>query len=68
MPHSPRLHAGRIWMLDSGRGRLLYVNRDNGNTETIAELLHPKRPRSKAAADASTANVMIRLVGIMSGR
>jgi uncharacterized protein (TIGR03032 family) len=38
MPHSPRLHAGRLWMLDSGRGRLLYVHRDNGNTETVANL------------------------------
>jgi uncharacterized protein (TIGR03032 family) len=38
MPHSPRLHAGRLWLLDSGRGRLVDVKRDSGSSETVAEL------------------------------
>jgi uncharacterized protein (TIGR03032 family) len=38
MPHSPRLHAGRLWMLDSGRGRLVYVDRDSGACQTVVNL------------------------------
>jgi uncharacterized protein (TIGR03032 family) len=38
MPHSPRVHAGRVWLLDSGRGRLLRVEPARGATETVAEL------------------------------
>lgn len=38
MPHSPRLHAGRLWMLDSGRGRLVAVDRGSGAQRTVAGL------------------------------
>jgi uncharacterized protein (TIGR03032 family) len=38
MPHSPRWHAGRLFALESGRGRLVIVDRANGRTETIVEL------------------------------
>jgi uncharacterized protein (TIGR03032 family) len=38
MPHSPRLHAERLWMLDSGRGRLVSVDRQSGDAETVASL------------------------------
>jgi uncharacterized protein (TIGR03032 family) len=38
MPHSPRLHDGKLWVLDSGRGRLLTVNVDSGTTSTVIEL------------------------------
>jgi len=38
MPHSPRLHDGRLWVLDSGRGRLCTVDEKTGETETIAFL------------------------------
>lgn len=38
MPHSPRWHDGRLWLLDSGRGRLLTVNPGNGATECVVEL------------------------------
>jgi uncharacterized protein (TIGR03032 family) len=31
MPHSPRLHGGRLWVLDSGRGQLVQVDRDRMN-------------------------------------
>ena len=38
MPHSPRMHDGRLWVLDSGRGRLATVDPQNGQIETVAEL------------------------------
>ena len=38
MPHSPRLHDGKLWLLDSGRGRLVTVDVDSGTTQTIIEL------------------------------
>jgi uncharacterized protein (TIGR03032 family) len=30
MPHSPRWHAGRLWLLESGRGELVTVDLDTG--------------------------------------
>jgi uncharacterized protein (TIGR03032 family) len=33
MPHSPRLHDGALWALDSGRGWLIRVDRETGATE-----------------------------------
>lgn len=38
MPHSPRVHEGRIWLLDSGRGRLVVADPARGTVETVAEL------------------------------
>lgn len=38
MPHSPRMHDGRLWLLDSGTGRLLSIEPTSGRTETVAEL------------------------------
>lgn len=38
MPHSPRLHAGRLWVLESGTGRLQTVALDTGRHTTVAEL------------------------------
>lgn len=38
MPHSPRWHAGRLWLLESGRGALSVVDAATGATETVAEL------------------------------
>lgn len=38
MPHSPRVHRGRVWMLDSGTGRLVRVDPASGRAETVAEL------------------------------
>jgi uncharacterized protein (TIGR03032 family) len=37
MPHSPRLHQGRLWLLDSGTGRLLAINPMDGQTTAVAE-------------------------------
>lgn len=30
MPHSPRLHRGRLWVLDSGSGQLGWIDPDEG--------------------------------------
>ncbi|HJT36457.1 MAG TPA: TIGR03032 family protein [Pirellulales bacterium] len=38
MPHSPRLHDGRLWVLESGTGRLLLVDAECGLRETVAEV------------------------------
>jgi uncharacterized protein (TIGR03032 family) len=38
MPHSPRYYEGRLWLLDSGNGRLVTVDPSDGSRETIAEL------------------------------
>ena len=38
MPHSPRLHDGRLWLLESGRGTLAVADLDGGTWETVAEL------------------------------
>lgn len=38
MPHSPRLHGGRLWVLDSGHGRLSVVDTATGKAEPVAEL------------------------------
>lgn len=48
MPHSPRVHQGRVWLLDSGRGRLITVDPASGRPETVAEL--PGYPRGLAIA------------------
>jgi uncharacterized protein (TIGR03032 family) len=36
MPHSPRLQDGRLWLLDSGRGALGYLDEAAGRFETVA--------------------------------
>ena len=38
MPHSPRWHDGRLWVLESGKGTLATVDVDSGQVTTIATL------------------------------
>src|SRR5581483_2763096 len=38
MPHSPRVYAGRVWLLDSGTGRLVVVDVTRGKCDVVAEL------------------------------
>lgn len=38
MPHSPRWHDGRLWVLESGRGRLSVCDLATGTTEPVVEL------------------------------
>ncbi len=36
MPHSPRLYRDRLWLLESGRGQLGYVDPQQGRFEPVA--------------------------------
>ena len=36
MPHSPRLHRGRLWLLNSGAGEFGYIDLQSGRFESIA--------------------------------
>jgi len=38
MPHSPRLHRGRLWVLESGRGALSTVDPVSGRVEMVAQV------------------------------
>lgn len=38
MPHSPRWHNGRLWVLNSGAGELLSVDHETGRAETVCRL------------------------------
>ncbi|MCW2966990.1 MAG: repeat-containing protein [Solirubrobacteraceae bacterium] len=38
MPHSPRWHDGRLWLLESGQGTLCTVDLAAGRVDVIAEL------------------------------
>ena len=36
MPHSPRLYKDKLWLLDSGRGYLGYLDKDTGKFQDVA--------------------------------
>ena len=38
MPHSPRIHAGKLWILNSGIGELQSVDPKSGERTTVAKL------------------------------
>jgi len=38
MPHSPRLHEGRLWLLQSGTGEFGYVDLNRGRFEPVCDL------------------------------
>ena len=38
MPHSPRVHGGRVWLLHSGAGQLVQVDPARSHVVTVAEL------------------------------
>jgi uncharacterized protein (TIGR03032 family) len=38
MPHSPRWHDGRLWLLESGTGRLVLVDLADGRRQVVTEL------------------------------
>jgi len=49
MPHSPRWHDGKLWVLESGTGGVVLVDRATGRRETVAQL--PGFTRGLALAD-----------------
>ena len=38
MPHSPRCRSDRLWVLESGTGEMVQVERNTGRRETVARL------------------------------
>jgi len=38
MPHSPRWHAGKLWVLESGTGGVAVVDRATGRRDTLLQL------------------------------
>jgi uncharacterized protein (TIGR03032 family) len=38
MPHSPRWHEGRLWLLESGTGQLAFIDISTGRRESVIEL------------------------------
>jgi uncharacterized protein (TIGR03032 family) len=38
MPHSPRWHNGRLWLLESGTGQLMHVDPKTGHQQKVVEL------------------------------
>ncbi len=38
MPHSPRWHNDKLYVLESGAGRIITVNPEDGSTEVVAEV------------------------------
>jgi uncharacterized protein (TIGR03032 family) len=38
MPHSPRWHDGRLWLLESGTGQLVVIDPATGRRQRVAEL------------------------------
>ena len=38
MPHSPRVHSGALWVLDSGTGRLVRVDLESGEVQPVVSL------------------------------
>ncbi|MBN8482066.1 MAG: TIGR03032 family protein [Xanthomonadales bacterium] len=38
MPHSPRWHAGRLWVLESGRGALVEIDPRSGRRRDVARV------------------------------
>jgi uncharacterized protein (TIGR03032 family) len=38
MPHSPRLHAGKLWVIQSGRGQFGFVDPASGTFEALCDL------------------------------
>src|SRR4051812_21933963 len=49
MPHSPRVHGGRVWVLHSGAGQLVLIDPQSGKAEVVTEL--PGYTRGLALCD-----------------
>ena len=67
MPHSPRWHDGRLWVLESGTGGVVLVDRATGKRETIAELPGFTRGLAVAGPYAFVGLSKIRATSAMDG-
>jgi uncharacterized protein (TIGR03032 family) len=67
MPHSPRWHDGRLWLLESGTGRLLLMDLASGQGDPVAELPGFARGLALAGPYAVVGLSKIRATSAMDG-
>jgi uncharacterized protein (TIGR03032 family) len=67
MPHSPRWHAGRLWLLESGTGSLGYVDLASGHYEPIVQLEGFTRGLEMAGNLAFVGLSQVRETAVFSG-
>jgi uncharacterized protein (TIGR03032 family) len=67
MPHSPRWHGGRLWVLESGTGRLVLADPAGGRREVVAELPGFARGLALAGPYAFVGLSKIRKTSAMDG-
>ena len=67
MPHSPRWHDGRLWLLESGTGQLVLVDPANGQRQTVTELPGFARGLAFAGPYALVGLSKIRATSAMDG-
>jgi hypothetical protein len=67
MPHSPRWHDGRLWVLESGTGQLVRVEPTTGRPQGVAELPGFARGLALSGAYAFVGLSKIRKTSAMDG-
>jgi uncharacterized protein (TIGR03032 family) len=67
MPHSPRWHDGRLWLLESGTGRLVVIDLPTGQRQVVAELPGFTRGLALAGPHAFVGLSRIRATSAMDG-
>jgi uncharacterized protein (TIGR03032 family) len=67
MPHSPRWHDQRLWVLESGMGRLLCIELGSGSPQMVAELPGFARGLAFAGPYAFVGLSKIRATSAMDG-
>jgi uncharacterized protein (TIGR03032 family) len=67
MPHSPRWHDGRLWILESGTGRLVQVDPATGRVQRVAEVPGFARGLALSGSNAFVGLSKIRKTSAMDG-
>jgi len=67
MPHSPRWHDGRLWLLESGTGQLALIDPALGRRQVVTELLGFARGLAFAGPYAFVGLSKIRATSAMDG-
>jgi len=67
MPHSPRCQDGRLWLLESGTGQLVFVDPAAGRRQRVAELPGFARGLALAGPYAFVGLSKIRSASAMDG-
>ena len=74
MPHSPRWHDGRMWVLESGKGALSTIDLATGKVETVVELpgftraVHVRTPAESSGNESRYATCAVGATSQMSAR